>query len=166
MYRLRRAIVVCIALILVMALGIEASAQEKKMTKKDVPQAVISAFEKAYPKAKVKGYSTETEEGKTYFEIESHQGKMTLDVSYLGDGTVAEIEEGVAAGNLPDAVKAAVSTNYPKGKITKAEKKTVGTTVTYELKVATGKTRVGVEVDPSGQIMKKSKAGAEKEKND
>jgi hypothetical protein len=163
MNRLGRVVVGSIALIVVFALGIEARAQEKKITKKDVPQAVISAFEKAYPNAKVKGYSTETEEGKTYFEVESYQGKLTLDVSYLSDGTVAEIEEGVTAGSLPDAVKAAVKSNYPKGKIAKAEKKTVGTSVTYELKVTSGKTSAGVEVDPSGKILKKSKSGDEKD---
>lgn len=163
MNRLGRVVVGTIALIVVFALGIEARAQEKKITKKDVPQAVISAFEKAYPNAKVKGYSTETEEGKTYFEVESYQGKLTLDVSYLSDGTVAEIEEGVTAGSLPDAVKAAVKSNYPKGKIAKAEKKTVGTSVTYELKVTSGKTSAGVEVDPSGKILKKSKSGDEKD---
>jgi ABC-type glycerol-3-phosphate transport system substrate-binding protein len=166
MNRLKRVAIASISLIVVLAFCIGASAQEKKITKKDVPQAVISAFEKAYPKAKVKGYSTETEEGKTYFEVESTVGKMTLDISYLADGTAAEIEEGVAARELPDAVKVAVKTDYPKGKITKAEKKTVGTTVTYELKVTTGKTSAGVEIDPSGKIMRKSKEGAEKDEKE
>lgn len=151
MNRLRKLAIATVTLIVVLALGFEASAQEKKITKKDVPQTVTSAFEKAYPKAEVKGYSAETEEGKTLFEIESIQDTMSLDVSYLADGTVAEIEAGVAAANLPDSVKAAVNTNYPKGTITKAEKKTVGTIVTYELKVTTDKTTLGVNIDPSAR---------------
>ncbi len=166
MNRLNRLTIVIIALSAVIAFGIQASAQEKKITKKDVPQAVISAFQKAYPDAKVKGYSTETENGKTTFEIESYQGKMTLDVAYLPDGTVTEIEEGVAAGSLPDAVKTAVKTNFPKGKIAKAEKKTVGTVVTYEMKITTGKKSAGVEIDPSGKVIKKAKEGAEKEEKE
>jgi hypothetical protein len=166
MNRLRKVAVVSIALIVVFVLGIDASAKEKKIAKKDVPAAVISTFEKAYPNAKVKGYSTETEEGKTYFEVESMVGKMTLDVSYLSDGTVAEIEEGITIGELPDAVKATIKANYPKGKIAKAEKKTAGTTVTYELKVKTGKTSAGMEIDPSGKILKKSKSGTEKKEKD
>ena len=155
---------VCLSLILGLALAL--SAQEKKITKKDVPAAVVSAFEKAYPKAKVKGYSTETENGKKYFEVESTIGKMTLDVSYLADGTAAEIEEGVTAGSLPDAVKATVKANFPKGTIAKAEKKTVGTVVTYEMNITTGKKSVGVEIDPTGKILNQSKADSEKEEKE
>jgi hypothetical protein len=165
MNRLRRIAVLSITLLIVFALGFEASAKEKKISKKHVPSAVLSAFEKAYPKAKVKGYSTETENGKTYFEVESHQGKKTLDVSYLADGTLAETKEGVTAGDLPDSVKAAVKSNYPKGKITKAEKKTVGAIVTYELKVRTGKKHVRLEIDSNGKILK-TKSGSEKEENE
>jgi hypothetical protein len=163
MNRLARVVIGSTILIVVFALGIEARAQEKKITKKEVPQAVISAFEKAYPNAKVKGYSTETEEGKTYFEIDGYQGKLMLDVSYLPDGTAAEIEEGVTAGSLPDPVKAALKSNYPKGKIATPERKTVGTNVTYELTVKSGKTSVDVEIDPTGKILKKSKSSAEKD---
>jgi hypothetical protein len=163
MKSIRTMAVVRITLIVVFALAFIANAQEKKITKKDVPVAVLSAFEKAYPKAKVKGYSTETEDGKTYFEIESMQGKMNLDASYLPDGTVAEIESGVAVKNLPIPVKDAVKAKYPKGKIDKAEQKTVGAVVTFEIKVKVGKSIVGLEIDPSGKIIKESKAKAKKE---
>jgi ABC-type glycerol-3-phosphate transport system substrate-binding protein len=155
-----------IALSVVIALGTQANAQEKKITKKDVPVAVVSAFEKAYPDAKVKGYSTETEDGKTTFEIESLQGKLALDVAYLPDGTPVEIEEEVAAGSLPAVVKAAVKSNFSNGKIAKAEKKTVGTVVTYEMRVKTSKKTAEVEIDPSGAIIKKANKGGEKEERD
>lgn len=154
-----------ITLFIVFAMAIEANAKENKLTKKDVPTAVISAFDTAYPKAKIKGYSTETENGKTYYEVESMNGKRSLDVSYLPDGTVAEIEEGVAAKNLSISVLKAVKTKYPKGKISKAEKKTVGSLVTYELKVTTDKTYAGLEIDPTGKIIKE-RASSKKEGNE
>lgn len=160
---IRRMAVVSIALLVLFALSVEAGAKEKKITKKDVPSAVISTFTKAYPKAEVKGYSTETENGKTYYEVESMHGKMSLDVSYLADGTATEIEEGVAAKDLPNPVMGAVKAKYPKGKIAKAEKKTADTIVTYEIKVKTGKTHARLEVDPAGKIIKESKGSAKKE---
>ncbi len=163
MQSIRRMAVVSLVLIVVFALAVDASAKEKKITKKDVPSAVISAFVKAYPKAEVKGYSTETENGKTYYEVESMQGKTSLDVSYLADGTATEVEEGVAAKDLPNPVMQAVKAKYPKGKIAKAEKKTADTLVTYELKVKTGKTHARLEIDPTGKILKEWKANAKKE---
>jgi hypothetical protein len=158
--------VAALCLILFFGIAVQATAKEEKITKKDVPASVLSAFQKAYPNAKVKGYSTETENGKTTFEVESMQGKMTLDVEYLPDGTATEIEEGVAAKDLPSAVTDAVKAKYAKGKIAKAEKKTVGTVVTYELKVTAGKTHAGLEVDPSGKIIKESKGKAKKEEKE
>ena len=142
-----------IFLIAVFIIAFEANAQEKRISKKDVPQAVISAFEKSYPNAKVKAYSTEKENGKTYYEVESMQGKSTLDVSYLSDGTAAEIEEGVKEKDLPTPVVETVNAKYPKDKIVKAEKRTVGTSVTYEVRVKIGKAYESIVVDPTGNII-------------
>ena len=144
--------------IVTFAFAIEANAQEKKLTKKDIPQAVISAFEKAYPNATVKGYSIEKENKKTTYEVESMQGKMTLDVSYLADGTAVEVEEGVAAKDLPGPVMDAVKAKFPDGKIVKAEKKTAAKVVTYEMRIKTGKTHAGIEVDPAGKIVTEPEA--------
>ena len=164
---------VIIALSLVVCLSVVTPctliAQEKKITKKDVPAAVILAFEKAYPKAVTKAFAEEVENGKNYFEIESIDGKMTRDLLYLADGTVAEIEEGVAPADLPAAVKAAVSSKYPKGRVDKAEKTSRGSKVTYDLQVIIGKAKVNLSVEPSGKILKESKAAsknAEKEEDE
>ena len=142
---MKRPSIVCVTLFLMIVAGIQARAQEKKISKKDLPRAVLSAFEQSYPNARIKGYSTEMEEGKTFYEIESMKDKMSLDVSYLSDGTVAEIEEGIAVGMLPDPVKASVKANFPRGKISRAEKKTVGDSVTYQLKMTTGRTSTEIE---------------------
>jgi hypothetical protein len=90
------------ALLLTMTLG--AQDQEKKLTKKELPSAVLSAFQKSYPKASIKGIAEEKKEGKTYYEIESLDGKTSRDLLYLADGSVAEIEESMATADLPGAV--------------------------------------------------------------
>jgi uncharacterized membrane protein YkoI len=129
-------------------------AQEKQISRKEVPSAVVSAFEKAYPKAVIKGFSQEQEEGKIYYEVESQQGNTTRDILYLADGTVVELEEGVPAADLPGAIQSALKAKYPKGDVTKAEKTTRGNRVTYEMKVVSGKSTREVVVDRSGKILK------------
>lgn len=142
-------------------------AQDKKISKKDVPAVVLTAFQKAYPNAKIRGFLTETEGGKTYYEIESVEGKKTIDALVQPDGTIYEVEEGVQSKDLPAAVTATVAAKYPKGKIeSKAEKTTQGTNVTYDLTVTAGKSKVGLIIDSNGKILKETKKSAKKEKEE
>jgi hypothetical protein len=166
MLRIRAAFRLCAIVSLSALFCLSALSQEKKINKKDLPGAVLSAFEKAYPKATIKGLSTEVEEGKTYYEIESVDGKISRDLLYLADGSVAEIEEGVSTADLPAPVKATLHKEYPKGKVKKAEKTTKGTTVTYEMKVSSGKTNAELVVDPTGKVIKNEKAGAMKKQKE
>jgi hypothetical protein len=130
----------------------KSEAGEKKIAKKGLPAPVLAAFRKAYPKATIKGASIEVEEGKTYYEIESLDGKVKRDLLYLADGTVAEIEENVAPDDLPPPVKAAVIDKYPKGNIEKSEKVTRGAVVVYDVVVKSGKTTVEMSIDPTGKV--------------
>jgi len=141
----------------------KAEAGEKKIAQKDLPAPVLTAFQKAYPKATIKGASTEVEEGKTYYEIESLDGKVKRDLLYLSDGTIAEIEETVAAADLPKAVSAAVTGKYPKGKIEKSEKVTHGAVVAYEVVVKSGETTVEMSFNPEGKLLKESKDAGKEE---
>jgi hypothetical protein len=102
--------------------GFSAVAQEKKITAKDVPAAVITAFKNSYPNATMRGYAREKEEGKVFYEIESREGVMSRDVLYNADGTVAEIEESMAATDLPADAQQAIKQKYPKAVIRLAEK--------------------------------------------
>ncbi len=143
--------------------SVQTAAQDKKITRKDVPAAVISAFTKAYPDARMRGFSTETEKGTLYYEIESVRGKSTIDALLLPDGTFYEVEEGMPAKDLPAAVSGAVTAKYPKAKIQKVEKTTRGAEVTYDLSVKAGTSRLSVTVDPAGKILKETKAGVKEE---
>lgn len=136
-------------------LAIAAVAQEKKITGKDVPAAVISAFKTAYPNATIRGYAREKENGKVFYEIESREGTTTRDVLYNPDGTVAEIEESIAATGLPAEVQQAMKEKFPKAAITKAERTTAGDKVSYEIVARQGKKRVTIEFDSSGKVLTK-----------
>ena len=146
---------ICSALFLTLAVG--AQAGEKKLSKKNLPPAVLAAFQKTYPKADIKSAAEEKKDGKTTYEIESMDGKTARDLQYLADGTVLEIEETIAITEIPGATKAAVDGKYPKGKIVKVEKVTKGAAVSYDIEITTGKGRVSMDVDASGKVLKESK---------
>ena len=138
---------------------------EKKLSAKQLPAAVQSAFHKAYPAAKIKGASSEAENGKTVYEVESVDGKVNRDILYLDDGSVIEIEETVALNALPDEVSKALKTETGKGKVQKAEKLTKGGTIQYEFAITAGKEKREVVIDQTGKIVKTTKMKA-KEKED
>lgn len=137
-------------------LSFPALAQEAKVKRSQVPRAVIAAFESAYPRATVHGFAREKENGKVYYEVESVEGQTTRDILYNPDGTVAEIEEGIAATDLPAAALKALRAKYPGAVVTKAERITRGDITEYEAHAKVGKRRVSMEFDASGAPLKKS----------
>jgi uncharacterized membrane protein YkoI len=135
-------------------LAVSVVAQEKKITARDVPAAVMSAFRTAYPNATIRGYAREKENGKVFYEIESREGTTTRDVLFNPDGTVAQVEESVATSDLPAEVQQAFKEKYPKAVISRAEKTTAGDKVSYEIIARQGKRKVTLEVDSSGRVLK------------
>ena len=134
--------------------SLSASAQETKISEKDVPQAVIAAFKSAYPNATVRGYAKEKEHGKLFYEIESKDGATMRDLLYNPDGTVAEIEETVAVTDLPAEAQQAIKSKYPKAVVTKAEKVTEGDKIKYEVSARSGKKRISLSFDADGKLLK------------
>ena len=136
--------------------------QEQQIKRKDVPAAVLAAFAKAYPNAKIKGYSKEpeTENGQAVYEIECAEGKTTRDVTYAADGTLVLIEETLDTSELPPGVKAALDNKFPDGKIRKAERVTKGTDVRYEFKIKHNGQTTEIVFDPEGnELEREAKKG-------
>lgn len=132
-----------------------ASAQERKLTEKNVPAAVVSAFKAAYPNATIVGFAREKENGKVFYEIESKEGDVGRDVLYNPDGSVAEIEETIAAGDLPSAIQDMMRLKYARAVIMKAEKTTAGEKVGYEVIAKLGKKRITFEFESDGRLKTK-----------
>ncbi len=166
MTNLSRTKTVAVCFVCMAVLTQQTNSQERRISRNSVPKAIRSAFENAYPKARVKTYSIDKENGKTFYEIESYLGKMSLDVSYKSDGTVAEVEEGVVPKDLPSTVKQTVKTKYPQGRIDKAERKSVGGTLSYEISVLLGKKKVDIEIDSRGKIVDSLKPVIEDEETE
>jgi hypothetical protein len=104
--------------------------------KVELPAAVASAFKKAYPDAVINASSTETEDAKTIYEIESVDKGMNRDLLYAADGTVLECEEQIEEADVPAPVMAAMKKAYPQATITKVERTTKGKTLQYDFTLA------------------------------
>ncbi|MGH8248992.1 MAG: PepSY-like domain-containing protein, partial [Gammaproteobacteria bacterium] len=125
--------------------------QEQQVRRKGVPEPVLAAFEKAYPNATVKGYSKEKDDaGQIIYEVECEEGKVKRDVTYRADGTLVSIEETVEPDEWPSAIRAAVDSKFPGGKVLKAEKIIKGDTVTYEFQIRHNGRKTEVVFDPAG----------------
>ncbi len=141
-------------------------AQDKKISKKNVPQTVLNSFHKTYPKAVIKGMSTETEKGRTFFEIESVDRNVNRDLLYTAAGKIAEIEETIPSSELPKMSIQSIEKKFPGAKIEKAERNTSGSKVTYELAVNAKKGKFVVVLNKAGKLIKSQKASAEESDGD
>ena len=131
---MKRSTICAIAISLCLAaIGFAQEPQEKKVNKKNIPASVTAAAAKAFPKATIKGWSKETEDGKTFYEAEMVEGQTKRDVLFLPDGKIDLVEEEIAKASIPAAVQSALKTRYPKAEIDLAEKLTKDGTEQYEL---------------------------------
>ena len=140
-------------LILIISISSVSLSQEIKISRKQVPAAVIKAFKGTYPKARIKGTNIETKEGIAFYEIESKDGKISRDVLYTKDGKVSEIEEMISADQLPQPVMNALTKNYSSAKVKSIEKNTQGAVTTYEVVLQNGKKKTEVVFSADGNIV-------------
>jgi hypothetical protein len=131
-----------------------AAGGSKPVAKEKLPSPVLAAFLKAYPSARLKACSSEQRAGTTCYELESRDGKIERDLIYAADGSVLEIEESLALARLPDAVKRSLAELHPKAIIKKAEKRSRGSDVSYEVVVQEGKKRAELVFDADGKPKK------------
>ena len=117
--KIKAILIVCCAVILFTCV---AFAQETEVSRKDVPPAVLSTFNKDYPNAKVLEWEKEIHGGKLYYEAETIDGKIARNVMYSLDGSTAQVEEKVTPKDLPETVADAVKQQYPSARIRSAYK--------------------------------------------
>jgi hypothetical protein len=129
-----------------------ASAQEKKITRADLPAAVERAVVAQSQGATIRGFTREIEDGKTSYEAEMTVNGHSKDISMDSAGTVLEVEEEVALDSLPAAVRTALTTLAGQGRIGKVESLTKhGQLVAYEAHVTTNGKRSEIQVGPDGK---------------
>ena len=144
---------VSMMLVVAFAMAGVASAQEAKISLKNLPDAVRVTVEAETKNATLKGISKETEKGKTVYEVESLVNGRTRDLMIDAAGKVYLIEEQLDPARAPAPVRSALEAQ---GTIVVLESVTANGTTTYEGQVKTkaGK-RVTMEIDAAGKPLKK-----------
>ena len=144
--------------VLVLSIGAAggARAQERRVTKAELPAAVRRVADSVSQGATVGEYSSETEHGQVLYEVELTVNGHSKDVSISAAGEVVEVEESVAMDSLPAAVRDALRTRAGSGTITKVESISKhGTLVAYEAHVRSGAKRSEIQVGPQGEKLKR-----------
>jgi uncharacterized membrane protein YkoI len=141
-----------VAIVMLAAAGIVFAA-DQKTTLKNLPPAVKATVDAESKGATIKGISSEKENGKTVYELETLVNGRTRDLMIDGAGKVFVVEEQLDIDKAPAAVKAALEA---KGKIQVLESVTEGGTTHYEGRVQTraGK-KLTVELAADGTPIKK-----------
>lgn len=145
-----RSLTVPIALVLLVPAF--ALAQEKKITRSELPSAVEKTVAEQSQGATIRGFSKETENGQTLYEAEMTVNGHSKDVTMDGEGQVVEVEEQVSIDSLSSAVRDGLNAKAGSGKIVKVESLTKkGKIVAYEAKVVTDGKRSEIQVGPDGK---------------
>jgi hypothetical protein len=150
-------------------LSAKESHKHVKMDKKEVPAAVMTAFEKEYPDVKTKKIEKKEKEGVPSFEFKWKEGTIKHEVEYKEDGAVLENEskEEIKWKEIPKTVKKAMFSAYPKGKIGEAEKiTTVDNSVKYKLNVKDGNDKFVVILDETGKVLKTKNRSDDKKESE
>lgn len=153
----KKVVSVFVVALLAVVLGVAVCAKDKKepskVTKDQVPKAVIAPFEKAYPKATVKEYEQKTKDKEIWYEIEYTEGAVTREIKYKADGTLVGTEEDIAVKDLPEAVSKTFAAKYPGVKMEGAEKAIRGDAVAYEVAFTEKGKKQEVKFSDKGEVI-------------
>lgn len=125
-------------------------AAEKKVKLESLPSALQTSIKEQTKGATIGGITTETEKGKTTWEVATTLNGKSHDMVFDKTGAVVMSEDEVELDSVPAAARAAIEKKAAGGKITKVEKLTAGSAVSYEAAVTTKagkKIEVGVNAD-------------------
>lgn len=138
-----------------------AGAEEKKISKHDVPQKVMQSVNARLPGVELTGAEKEMENGNVVYDLElKHQGrKYEMDVKE--DGTIMEIEKEIK--NPPAALTRSVKAKYPDAQIKEVMEvnKVTGkeeNPQNYEVTISTGGKNKEVIVTLDGKSVKEEAA--------
>ena len=134
-----------------------ASAQEKKITRKQLPPAVEKTVAQEESQgATIKGFATEVEKGQRLYEAELIVNGHHKDILMNRQGVIVEVEEEVSMDSLPATVQAGLRKAAGSGTIGMVESLTKnGKLVAYEGHVKTGTKRSEIQVGPQGEKLKR-----------
>jgi Putative beta-lactamase-inhibitor-like, PepSY-like len=152
----------------VFVLAAAARADEEKVPLDKVPKAVLDGVKARFPDAKLVSAEKEKERDKTVYEIAITNKDQKIEVTLTPDGKIVEIENQIAAKDMPKVVTEALEAKYPQAtykmieeviKVKDGEEKLEY----YEVLLVTAeKKKLEVSVSPKGKITKVEDKSKEK----
>jgi uncharacterized membrane protein YkoI len=126
--------------------------KEVRVKMSDLPAAVQNTVKAVSKGGTIRGFSKETENGKTTYEAELTVNGHGKDVSIDSDGKVTEVEEQVEMSSVPEAARSVIEKGAAGGKVTKVEAVSDGTgpVEAYEAQVLKEGRHSEVRVAPDG----------------
>lgn len=141
-----------LSVVMVLAICSVVAAQEKKLTRAQLPPAVEKTVARESQGATINGFATEIENGKRLYEVELTVDGRSKDISMDKSGNIVEVEQEVTMDSLPAAVQEGLRKAAGAGTIGKIESLTKGgKLVAYEGHVKTGTKRSEIQVGPNGE---------------
>lgn len=133
----------------------QANAGEKEGNNDHIPEAVIEAFEKAYPNAEEVEFEKEMIGDKSVYEVEYKENDREYEILYDSDGVILRKEETIDVKLLPEPIVEAITNAYPQVFIKEAEmiKGPDGTITGYEVEIKTEGKKLELELDAHGKII-------------
>ncbi|UCE01488.1 MAG: PepSY-like domain-containing protein [Candidatus Latescibacterota bacterium] len=130
---------------------------ERDVTEAEVPQAVLAAFNQAYPGAHVKGYSEEVSEGNLYYEVSFEFQGRQLDVIFDPDGITNTIEEQIPVDALPEKMRQTIEQEFAEFSYERAETVQKGSERYFEALVVDAKNGMMHEMvfSPGGDLIER-----------
>jgi hypothetical protein len=143
----------------VIALGLAisaAQAQEKKISREQLPPAVEKTVTRESQGATIKGFATEVEHHQKLYEASLIVNGHSKDILLDKNGNIVEVEEEVVFDSLSSTVQDALRKAAGPGVIELVESLTKnGNLVAYEAQVKHGKKRSEIQVGPNGEKLKR-----------
>jgi hypothetical protein len=131
-----------------------AAAQEKKIQRTELPPAVEKTVAEQSKAGRIRGFSTEMEDGKRLYEVELTVKGHGKDISMDAQGNVVEVEEEIFMNSLPPAVRKGLTEAAKGGTILKIESITKNDKlVAYEADVRSAAKRSEIQVGPDGKAL-------------
>jgi hypothetical protein len=132
-----------------------APAQERKITRAQLPPEVEKTVGRESEGATIKGFASEIEHGQKFYEASLIVDGHTKDILMDPHGNIVEVEEQVTMDALPATVQDSLKKRAGSGTITIIESLTKnGQLVAYEAQVKHGKKRSEIQVGPNGEKLK------------
>lgn len=135
---------------LFLAGAVMAQTAEVAVKFRDLPDAVQRTAREQSKGLRVRGYSKETENGKTFYEVQTKDAGMSKDILLDAGGAVVEVEQMLEMSSVPGPVMEKLRRKAGAGKLVSVESVTKGSSMSYEAVVSKNGKRQEIAVDANG----------------